>query len=161
MDGTTDPVEQEIKANHVAENGHVRGWETILFVEDEGFVREAAREVLQSAGYQVLTAKTAAEAARVYEQSCGEVELLLTDVVLPGETGPRLAQRLREKDPALRVLLITGYAEELGLRAENPEELLAKPFSTPVLLKKVRQLLDCSRIPPQKYEAAGRACDNT
>lgn len=159
MDGTTDLIEQGSERSHFLEDGHERSWETILFVEDEGFVREATREVLQSAGYQVLTAKTAAEAAHLYEQCGGEVELLLTDVVLPGETGPTLAQRLQKKDPALRVLLITGYAEQIRVCAEKPEELLAKPFTTVALLNRVRQVLDCGRTPPQKYETAERACD--
>ena len=154
MDGTTDAIDQAIQQSHVPEVGHERDWETILFVEDEGFVREPIREVLQSAGYQVLTAKTAAEAARIYEQCRGAVDLLLTDVVLPGETGPTLAQRLQKKNPALRVLLITGYAAQMGLRAEKTQELLAKPFSTFALLKKVRQVLDCGRIPPQECEPA-------
>jgi len=155
MNETRDLVEPVSDRSYGVEGGRARGWETILFVEDEGFVREATREVLQSAGYKVLTAKTAAEAMRLYEEFGGEVELLLTDVVLPGETGPTLAQWLQKKDPALRVLLITGYAEQMGLRSEKQEELLAKPFSTPVLLKKLRQLLDCGRISPQEYEPAG------
>jgi two-component system, cell cycle sensor histidine kinase and response regulator CckA len=120
--------------------------ETILFVEDEAFVREVTCEVLQGAGYQVLTAKNAAEAMRLYDQRSGDVELLLTDVVLPGETGRALACRLRQQCPRLKILLVTGYAEQMGRREAEPEEFLAKPFSTQALLRRVRQLLDRGNV---------------
>lgn len=116
--------------------------ETILYVEDEAFVREVTCEVLHSAGYRVLTAKNAAEAVGIYAQRRGDVELLLTDVVLPGETGCALALRLRQQNPELEVLLVTGYGEQMGLRDAHPQKCLAKPFSTEVLLRRVRQLLD-------------------
>ncbi len=128
--------------------------ETILLVEDEAFVREVTCEVLRSAGYRVLTAKNAAEAVSVYDAQRGEVELLLTDVVLPGETGRALAGRLRRANPALQVLLVTGYGDEMGLskmkngakQEARREECLAKPFSSEVLLRRVRQLLN--RVEP-------------
>jgi len=115
------------------------GAETILLVEDELFVREVTSEVLRSAGYEVLATRTAAEAAGVYAERRGSVELLLSDVVLPGENGRVLARRLRRENPELKVLLVTGYAEQMGLREE---ECLAKPFSTDVLLRAVREMLD-------------------
>ena len=111
-------------------------------MEDEAFVREVTCEVLRSAGYQVLTAKNGAEAGRIYDQFREEADLLLTDVVLPGETGRALAARLRLENPELMVLLVTGYAEQMGLREWEGEECLAKPFSSEVLLRRVRQLLD-------------------
>src|SRR5271165_6379213 len=117
--------------------------ETILLVEDEAFVREVTGEVLRSAGYEVLIARNAAEAAGVYAGRRGGVELLLSDVVLPGENGRVLARRLRRENPELKVLLVTGYAEHMGLQeVQEEEECLAKPFSTEVLLRRVRQMLD-------------------
>lgn len=139
---TTEKFEETIRSSRAAESQTSRGAETILFVEDEAFVREVTCEVLQSAGYCVLPAKSAKEAIRLYEQNCGEVELLLSDVVLPGETGWWLACKLRRKNPFLKVLLVTGYAEQMGLREGKPEEFLAKPFSAETLLRRVRQLLD-------------------
>ncbi|HXY78112.1 MAG TPA: response regulator [Candidatus Acidoferrales bacterium] len=118
------------------------GRETILLVEDETFVREVASEVLQSAGYRVLTAKNAAEAARTYDSQSGEVDLLLTDVVLPGESGRALAERLQQASPRLNVLLVTGYAKQMGLEGAGTVACLAKPFSVGVLLEKVREVLD-------------------
>ena len=116
--------------------------ESILLVEDEAFVREVTCEVLRSAGYAVLTAKTADEAVLIYDKRCGEVDLLLTDVVLPGATGVVLAARLRRQNPRLKVLFVTGYAEHMGLRETRHEEWLAKPFSSGSLLRKVKQQLD-------------------
>jgi len=120
------------------------GAETILLVEDEAFVREVTGEVLKSAGYEVLIARNAAEATGVYVGRCGGVELLLSDVVMPGENGRVLARRLQREHPQLKVLLVTGYAEQMGLREE---ECLAKPFSTDVLLRRVREILDRTRLP--------------
>ena len=115
---------------------------TILFVEDEPFVREVTCEVLRSAGYRVLTAKNAVEAGRIYDQHTAEVELLLSDVVLAGETGRALAARLRRANPELRVLLVTGYGDQMNLGGTTVEECLAKPFSSEVLLKRVRRVLE-------------------
>ena len=129
----------------IEEDGTCGSAQTILFVEDEAFVRDVTREVLQSAGYRVLTAKNAAEALCLYQQNSGNVDLLLSDVVLPGETGSALAGKLRRENPFLKILLVTGYAEQMGLQKTRPEELLAKPFSTETLLRRVRQLLDCGQ----------------
>lgn len=104
---TTEKLEEASGWCRGADEEMLAGAETILFVEDEAFVRDVTCKVLRSAGYRVLTAKNAAEAVRVYDARRGEVELLLTDVILPGETGRVLAGRLRRKDPELKVLLVT------------------------------------------------------
>ena len=136
------------------------GGETILFVEDEEFVRRVTSEVLRSAGYKVLTAKHAIEASQAYERSRGDIELLLTDVVLPGETGRALAERLKRQNPNLKVLLVTGYAEQMGLSHAAHEEYLAKPFSTGALLRTVRRLLDREDIWSGEEELVRLACGN-
>lgn len=118
------------------------GSETILLVEDENFVREVTGEVLRSAGYRVLSAGNANEALGTYEEHGGAVDLLLTDVILPGETGCALAARLRWGFPELKVLLISGYAQPMGLAGAGAEECLAKPFSAATLLLKVRKVLE-------------------
>lgn len=115
---------------------------TILYVEDEAFVREVTVEVLRDAGYQVLEARSAAEAADIFQEWGPEVELLLTDVVLQGETGRVLAAKLRRRNPQLSVLYVTGYAEQMGMRLGANEDCLAKPFSTDVLLERVRRMID-------------------
>jgi len=116
--------------------------ETILLVEDETFVREVTGEVLRSAGYRVVSARDAGEALGAYEAHSGALDLLLTDVILPGETGRALAARLRWESPGLKVLLISGYAQQMELPGAGAEECLAKPFSAGVLLQKVRKMLD-------------------
>jgi CheY-like chemotaxis protein len=157
---TTERLQQATGWSRVDGETTLGGAETILFVEDEAFVRNVTCEVLQSAGYQVLPAKNAAEAMHLYEQNAGEVDLLLSDVVLPGETGWALACKLRRENPVLAILLITGYAEQMGLREARPEEFLAKPFSTETLLRRVRQLLDRSELRIGAEEMVRRAGDN-
>ena len=115
--------------------------QTILLVEDESFVREVTREVLRSAGYSVIAARTAAEAARIFEEVEGAADLLLTDVVLPGETGMELASRLTRENPDLKVLYITGYAEQMKRCSEQHEGFLAKPFTSEKLLGAVKEVL--------------------
>jgi len=133
------------------------GAETILFVEDEAFVREVAGEVLRSAGYRVLIAKDAAAAAHTYDLQGGDVDLLLTDVVLPGESGRALAGRLRRANPGLKVLLVTGYAEQMGMQKSGTDgACLAKPFSVAALLRTVRQVLDHGRM-PDRGKRSGQA----
>jgi len=143
-----------------ADEETLRGAETILFVEDEAFVRDVACEVLRSAGYRVLAARNATEAILSYDARRGEVELLLTDVVLPGETGLALAGRLRREDPELKVLLVTGYAEQMGRREAQHEKCLAKPFSTEALLQSVRHLLDDGEIGIAAGDLVTHACGN-
>lgn len=145
------------------ESGWFRGTEasaaqTVLFVEDEAFVRGVASEVLSSAGYRVLVAGDATEAARSYEAQLGAIDLLLSDVILPGESGRALAARLRRDNPRLKVLLITGYVEQMSPHAAGAEECLAKPFSVEVLLRKVRQVLDRNETPEAEEDWVKRAC---
>ncbi len=127
------------------------GGKTIMLVEDEAFVRAVTREVLESAGYSVLAVRDASEAQGMYERHGGAVDLLLTDVVLPGEDGRRLGRRLSKIDSRLQILLVTGYLEEIEVRQsqENAEceTLLRKPFSASTLLSMVRQLLDRGAVP--------------
>jgi CheY-like chemotaxis protein len=122
------------------------GTETILLVEDEAFVREVTHEVLESAGYRVVTAKNAQEAIAERERM-SQVDLLLTDVVLPGRSGRALASDLRSRQPSLPVLFVSGYAVQLAeIKVAQPAEAcLPKPFSAAVLLRKLRQMLNGNR----------------
>jgi two-component system, cell cycle sensor histidine kinase and response regulator CckA len=147
---TLDTAEQVVTWCPGAATEPLAGTETILFVEDEEFVREVTGEVLRSAGYRVLPAKDAVAAASTYDLQGGDVDLLLTDVVLPGESGRALAGRLRRASPELKVLLVTGYAEQMGEPESGIGACLAKPFSVGALLQKVRQVLDCSGVLDRK-----------
>jgi CheY-like chemotaxis protein len=154
----TETLEEANVWCSVADEKKLSRAKTILLVEDEAFVREVTCEVLRSAGYRVLTAKNAGEAMGIYEARGDEVELLLSDVVLPGESGRVLAAKLRRENPWLRILLVTGYAEQMGPRGTMQEECLAKPFSTEVLLGRVRQLLDRAGLPIGAEDLLTRAC---
>jgi CheY-like chemotaxis protein len=134
------------------------GTETILLVEDEAFVREVTHEVLKSAGYRVITAKNAKEALAERERM-SQVDLLLTDVVLPGRSGRVLAGDLRSRQPNLAVLFVSGYAAQLvEIEAAQPAEAcLPKPFSAVVLLRKLRQILNGNRTANE--EPIMRACE--
>ena len=136
------PTEESRDWTRKACTGEAAKFATILFVEDEAFVRDATCEVLCSAGYAVLPARHAEEAVALYDGRCGEVDLLLSDVVLPGDSGLVLARKLRQRNPRLRTLFVSGYAEQMvALKTEN-EEWLEKPFSLDTLLDNMRRLLD-------------------
>jgi CheY-like chemotaxis protein len=118
------------------------GPETILLVEDEGFVRGVTAEVLESAGYQLLIARSGAEALDSYRQFSKPVDLLLADIVMPGMSGHDLAAEFESLCPYARVLLMSGDAGQLAEVFPSGKTCLAKPFSARILLKQVREILD-------------------
>jgi PAS domain S-box-containing protein len=127
------------------------GTGVILLAEDEAGVRTLARQVLETSGYTVLAARDGSEALDLSAQHAGPIELLLTDVVMPGMSGPELARHVGGRRPGIPVLYISGYAPEaLGepdaLVADNA--LLAKPFTAAALLQAVRSRLDAARAKP-------------
>jgi signal transduction histidine kinase/ActR/RegA family two-component response regulator len=121
------------------------GLETLLLVEDDPGIRKVARRILEMQAYTVLVASTPNEALEVAAQFKGRIDLLLTDVVLPGLTGPRLAELLRRERPGLPVLYMSGYTDDAivsnGHLAPDTE-FLPKPFTPETLLRRVRQILD-------------------
>jgi signal transduction histidine kinase len=122
-----------------------RGVETLLLVEDEDAVRSLAATVLAKLGYTVLEAPDAHTAISVFDRAGGRVDLLVTDVIMPGLNGPRLAERLRVTRPSLRVLYLSGYADEeldRALARGNDMTFLAKPYTGSTLARKVREVLD-------------------
>jgi DNA-binding NtrC family response regulator len=126
---------------------HSRGRETILLVEDEDSVRGIASAVLRRQGYHVLEASTPVAACGLFDAH-RDIDLLLTDVVMPEMNGPALAQRLIGQRPDLRVLFISGYAEiAIPVGGENPNmSFLSKPFQPSVLTDRVRQILGGGRF---------------
>jgi two-component system cell cycle sensor histidine kinase/response regulator CckA len=121
-----------------------RGTETILWVEDEPAVRALVQEMLQSRGYTLLVARHGEEALRLAEEHQGRINLLLTDVVMPGMTGPDLFQRLEQTHPAMKVLFVSGYASTARLHHDvlSPQyPFLQKPFTPQSLAHKIREVL--------------------
>lgn len=102
-------------------------------------MREVAQEVLRASGYRVLAARDAKEALSLFRACRGRIDLLLTDIVLPGENGYSLASRLTGGSERPKVLLISGYAERMGSRESG--KWLAKPFSSEGLLRKIDEAL--------------------
>ena len=120
------------------------GSETILLVEDEEPVRQATERILQLKGYRVLAAADAEDARRVLQAHAGPLHLLLSDVIMPGQTGPVLAADLVRQLPDLRVLFMSGYTgQELASQGFDrvKSNLLVKPFSVADLAARVRQAL--------------------
>jgi PAS domain S-box-containing protein len=130
------PVAEPMKGGH----------ETILVVEDEEVVRRLATVMLRRLGYRVLTAADGPEAVRLWEKHGDEVDLLFTDVVMPGAMlGMQLAERLRRSKPALKVVLMSGYSAEIlkgEVRPVAGTVFLPKPFESHVLASIIRSCLD-------------------
>lgn len=121
-----------------------RGMETILLTEDEQDVREVTREFLESGGYKVLEAHDGMEALAMVEKHQGDIDLLITDMVMPRMTGEELAARLKRQRPQLRMLYMSGYSEKAAaetLGGDPSVRLLVKPFSRSALLRAVHELL--------------------
>jgi CheY-like chemotaxis protein len=124
------------------------GKETILLVEDDHAVRLTTRRVLETKGYTVREATSAREALELWQSHAGEIALLLTDIVMPGEmTGRDLAERLWEQRPGLKVVFMSGYsAEVLGTGTDfirrTRSYFLHKPSTSRAILETVRQCLD-------------------
>jgi two-component system cell cycle sensor histidine kinase/response regulator CckA len=117
------------------------GTETVLLVEDEAAVRELVRRVLESAGYRVLQADRPSEAERLLAEE-DDVDLLLTDVVMPEMSGYELAARALEQRPKLRTMFMSGYSHPGAGSQQVPGELLQKPFTTDELTQTIRKTLD-------------------
>ena len=123
----------------------VRGTERVLLVEDEDDVRAVARESLARYGYTVLEARDGEEALRIAGAESGHIDVMVTDVVMPGMNGRELAQRLLAIRPGTRVLYVSGYTDDaLSQHGILDQELafLAKPFAPETLARSVRQVLD-------------------
>lgn len=115
----------------------------ILLVEDEDFVRNVTCEILQASGWVVFGARNAGEAARLSVRHCGQLGILITDVMLPDKNGRTLAREMKHALPHLRTLLISGYPETRANRKELAREhlYLTKPFSQISLMRKVSVLM--------------------
>jgi two-component system, cell cycle sensor histidine kinase and response regulator CckA len=119
------------------------GTERVLVVEDDTEVAALARRVLSQAGYDVTIAGNAEQAMATPWAHDGGIDLLLTDVVMPGLSGTDLAEALRARQPGLRVLYVSGYFDGASIQGHvPPDALLHKPFSPDTLLSRVRSAID-------------------
>ena len=127
--------------------------ETILLVEDEESLRTLASNILQSQGYNVLVARDGANALEIVAGFSGKIDLLATDVVMPGMSGRELAETLAKQRPGIKVLYLSGYTDDAVVRhgvTQNEVAFLQKPYKPVSLLKSVREVLGTAAEPATK-----------
>ncbi|MBN2526629.1 MAG: response regulator [Deltaproteobacteria bacterium] len=137
-----------------ADSSDTRGAETILLVEDDALVRKLATRQLESTGFRVLQAVDAKSALNIFYEFENQIDLLLTDVVMPGMSGVEMVQEISKRSNALKIIFISGHNDEIidkhGIR-KTSHPLLSKPFSAQQLYDKIREVIDGPNnpIPPQ------------
>jgi PAS domain S-box-containing protein len=148
-------AEEESSADHQT----VGGTETILLVEDDDMVRSIAKSMVEGRGYRVTAARSAEEALKIAAEEALEVDLVLTDMVMPGMDGRQLFERLRRRYPRVRALYMSGYAADTAGRDRETDpgtSFIRKPFSSKDLCRSIREVLDQSNgRPPESPPAAG------
>jgi PAS domain S-box-containing protein len=145
LPATDEPAGPVEKAGVV--EGVPRGNETILVVEDDEAVRAMTCRALERQGYTVLAAGGAREALQIADAHAAEIALLVTDVVMPDVTGAELAKLMSERRPGMKVLYVSGYADNSIVNhgiLEEGVQFLQKPFSPESLARKVRSVLDAA-----------------
>ncbi len=121
------------------------GKETVLLAEDEEMVRSLTSRLLEAAGYQVIVAEDGRRAYEIWEEKKQEIDLVVMDVVMPQMGGRELAKLIRQDRQDIRILFISGYDSQsfrTPLTADEPTDLLLKPFNQASLLERVREILD-------------------
>ena len=127
-----------------AANGH----ETVLVIEDDAQVRAMVRRILSSSGYQILEARDGEEAVAVTSMHAGTIDLILSDVVIPGVSGPEAVQQVQQTHGGTRSLFMSGYTDHAVLRDQilsAGANFIQKPFAPATLVNKVREVLDAPR----------------
>ena len=142
------PRETVVADAAAEEDSEPGGTETVLLVEDDDAARGLWKEMLETLGYRVTAAGNGAEALEVAAAHQGQIDLLLTDVVMPRSGGRELAERLTEARPGLRVIFMSGYTADTMLRqgiADTGRPFLQKPFTAQQFARKIRETLDAPR----------------
>jgi two-component system, cell cycle sensor histidine kinase and response regulator CckA len=120
--------------------------ETVLLVEDEAGVRQLSKRILDRAGYRVLEAANGVDAERLFAHHADSIDLVVTDVIMPGCGGPELLSRLHARAPALRVLYMSGYSQQSAAGkvggVDRGVPFVQKPFTAAELVRNVRDALD-------------------
>jgi signal transduction histidine kinase/ActR/RegA family two-component response regulator len=140
VEAEVDETEVNVSSSELA-----KGVETVLLVEDEDMVRQLVSDILEKEGYKMLVAQNGQEALIKSEQHEGEIDLIITDVVMPGMSGPQLVERLAASYAETKVLFMSGYTDNAivyhGVLGEGMN-FLQKPFTPDDVLRKVRDVLD-------------------
>jgi CheY-like chemotaxis protein len=131
--------------SQIQEPTNFTGTETVLLVEDEAVVRRLAKRILEKHGYKVIEHESGGQAFVYFDEHADPVDLLLTDVIMPGINGKELHNRLKAKRPDLRVLFMSGYTEDVIGHHDVLDEgahFIQKPFTIEILTREVRRVLD-------------------
>lgn len=126
----------------------LRGNETILLVDDEEVVLDVCSDILRSMGYHVLTARSGAEALRIYEKNRDKTDLVILDMIMPGASGGETYDRLKRINPKVKVLLASGYSmngQAKEIMARGCDGFIQKPFTPKEISRRIREILDAKQ----------------
>jgi len=138
-------TDQAVQSPGPSDEVTAAGTETVLVVEDEEAVRFLTRVILEKAGYRVFDAPNPQQAEALFEENPTLFDILVTDVIMPGSSGPKLFERLAKRCPRLKVLYVSGYTDDAIVHQGQLEpgvEFLEKPFTADALNRRVREVLD-------------------
>jgi nitrogen-specific signal transduction histidine kinase len=133
------PALKRIVRDHGADSDDLTGSETILMIDDEDLLLTMGETILSAYGYRVLTANSGSKALELFSKAPGQIDLVITDLVMPQMGGREVIERLRRVSPNIRVICTSGYVRALS--AEEEETYLQKPFTSQELLRKVKHVL--------------------
>jgi two-component system cell cycle sensor histidine kinase/response regulator CckA len=133
------PAQKKIVNDLAGDVSDLSGTQTILMIDDEDLLLTMGEMVLSSYGYRVLTANSGKEALNIFAQKSAEIDLVITDLVMPNMSGRELIERLRRQTPGVKIICASGFVRPPS--SEEKENYLQKPFASQDLLRKVKQVL--------------------
>jgi CheY-like chemotaxis protein len=137
-------TQEQIRGVETGSEEMAGGEETILLVDDEQFVLDSARDLLQELGYRVITAENGPAALEIFEKEHEHIDLVVLDMIMPGMTGGQVFDRIRKIEPGARVLLSSGYSingEATEILDRGCDGFIQKPFRVEVISRKIREIL--------------------
>jgi DNA-binding NtrC family response regulator len=140
LPSTEEEVKEIYKNSSAIKSG---GTETILVVDDQPLIRQFVIDVLEPQGFKLYEAESAEDALKIMEKVNGKVDLLLTDLVMPGMKGNQLRELFNERWPNTKVIIMSGYGDKETVDANMKEVIfVSKPLTPTILTEKLRQVLD-------------------
>jgi CheY-like chemotaxis protein len=133
------PAHKKVVADKTTNLDDLSGTQTILMIDDEDLLLTMGDMVLSSFGYKVLTANSGAKALEIFAAKSNEIDLVITDLVMPQMSGRELIERLRRHSPQVKVICASGFVRPPS--TEEEENYLQKPFASQDLLRKVKHVL--------------------
>lgn len=134
-----------MKEQRLRDMGAMRGEETLLLVDDEEAILDVNREILKALGYKVMLARNGSEAVAVYQNHSGAIDLVLLDMIMPGLSGEETFTMLKNLNPEIKVILLSGYTidgQATKILESGCQAFIQKPFKIATLSGKIREVLD-------------------